>query len=48
MMSVFMEYFLELHPRSKYLFTEDDDEKAPNRLKAKYTKNVREDFWRKP
>ena len=47
-MSIYMESFLELHPRSKYLFTDDDDEKAPNRLKAKYTKNVREDVWRKP
>ena len=46
-MSIYMEYFLELHPRSKYLFTDDDD-KAPNRLKDRYTKNAREDVWRKP
>ena len=47
-MSMYMEYFLELHPRSKYLFTDDDDDKAHNRLKAKYTNNVRDDVLRKP
>ena len=48
MMSVFIESFLERHPNSKYLFTEDDNAKGPNRLKAKYSKVLRDEVWRKP
>ena len=48
MMSVYLESFLERHPGSKYLFTEDDDAKAPNRLKSKYAKHLREEIWHKP
>ena len=45
-MSIYLESFLELHPGSKYLFTEDDDDKAPTRLKKKYADNVRDNVWR--
>ena len=48
LMSVFMELFLERHPNSKYLFTENDDAKGPNRLKAKYLKVLWEEVWRNP
>ena len=48
MMSVYPESFLERHPGPKYLFTKDDDAKALNRLKSKYTKHLREEIWRKP
>ena len=48
MMSVYLESFLERHPGSKYLFTEDDGAKAPNRLKSKYAKHLWEEIWRKP
>lgn len=47
-MAIFMESFLELHPGSKYLFVEDDDEKAPHRLKEKYGRVLRNDVWHKP
>jgi len=46
MMSVFLESFLQRHPGAKYLFTEDDDEKGPNRLKSKYSTAVRDNVWR--
>ena len=46
-MSIFLETFLELHPASKYLFTEDDDEKGPNRLKVKFSRCLRDNVWRK-
>ena len=42
-----MESFLERHPGSKYLFTEDDDAKGPDRLKSKYLSAVRDNAWRK-
>ena len=45
-MSAYLESFLELHPGSKYLFTEDDDPKGPNRLKSKYASDVRDNVWR--
>ena len=45
MMSIYIESFLELHPGSKYLFTEDDDEKGPGRLKGRYTTCVRDNVW---
>ena len=47
MMSVFTESFLERHSNSKYLFTEDNGAKGPTRLKAKYSKILREEVWRK-
>ena len=42
-----METFLELHPASKYLFTEDDDEKGPDRLKRHFSSCLRDNVWRK-
>ena len=45
-MSVYLEAFLKLHPGSKYLFTEDEDPKGPNRLKGKYASDVRDNVWR--
>ena len=47
MMAIFMETFLEFHPSSKYLFTEDADAKGPDRLKNKYSNAVRDNVWRK-
>ena len=44
-MSIYLESFLEMHPDSKYLFTADDHEKAPNRLKSRYTKMMKEVVW---
>ena len=41
-----MESFLERHPGSKYLFTEDDDEKGPGRLIGKYSRGVRDNVFR--
>ena len=46
MMSIFMESFLERHPNTKYLFTDDDDAKGPNRLKTAYSTAFRENIWR--
>ena len=46
-MSVYLESFLKMHPDSKYLFTEDDHKKAPNRIKTTYTKCLRNHVWRK-
>ena len=43
-----MESFLERRPNSKFVFTEDDNAKGPNRLKAKYSKVLRDEVWRKP
>jgi hypothetical protein len=48
MMSIYMESFLERHPNSKYLFTDDDDAKGPARLKCTYSKVLREEVWRTP
>lgn len=45
-MSIFMESFLERHPNTKYLFTDDDDAKGPARLKSAFSKAMREDVWR--
>ena len=36
-----------MFPNSKYLFTEDDNKKAPCRLKSTYTNALREKVWRK-
>jgi len=36
-----------MFPNSKYLFTEDDNKKAPGRLKSTYTNALREKVWRK-
>ena len=47
-MAVYLEWFLQLYPNSKYLFTEDDDEKAPARLKKVYANFVRDNVWRTP
>ena len=46
-MSIYLESFLEMFPNSKYLFTEDDNKKAPCRLKSTYTNALREKVWRK-
>ena len=43
-----MESFLESHPNSKYLFTDDDDTKGPICLKAKDSKVLQNEVWRKP
>jgi hypothetical protein len=48
MMPAYLEYFMERHPGLKYLFTEDDNAKAHNRLESKYAKHLREEIWRKP
>lgn len=47
-MSIYLETYLEMHPNSKYLFTEDDADIAPIRLKDKFTNNLRTHVWRKP
>ena len=36
MMGIYLETFLDAHP-TKYLFTEDLDPKAPNKLKGTYS-----------
>ena len=46
-MSIYLESFLGMFPNSKYLFTEDDNKKAPGRLKSTYTNALREKVWRK-
>ena len=48
MISIYLESFLEQHPSSKYLFTKDDDVKAPNCLKTRYSGHIRDNVWRKP
>ena len=47
-MAVYLEWFLKFYPNSKYLFTEDDSEKAPARLKTVYGKCLRDNVWRTP
>ena len=46
-MSIFLESFLEMFSNSKYLFTEDDNKKAPGQLKGTYTNPLRAHVWRK-
>ena len=46
-MSIYLESFLEMFPNSKYLFTEDDDKKAPGQLKSNYTNSLRAHVWQK-
>ena len=46
-MSTFFKTFLGRHPGSKYLFTEDDDEKGPDRLKGNFSRCLRDTIWRK-
>ena len=40
-MSIYLESFLEMFLNSKYLFTEDDNKKAPGQLKSTYTNALR-------
>ena len=47
MMSIYLETFLEMHPTSKYLFTEDDNELAPLRLKGTCAHIIRDYVWQK-
>ena len=47
-MSIFMDTFLERHPGAKYLFIEDDNVKASNRLKQVYSKALWEEVWCTP
>ena len=47
-MSVYLEAQLKMFPDSKYLFTEDDHKKAPNRFKSHYTLAFRDNVWQKP
>jgi len=46
-MSIYLETYLELNPTSKYLFTADDNVKAPERLKSTFTNNLRDKVWKK-
>ena len=46
-MSIYPESFLEMFPNSKYLFTENDKEKAPGQLKSNYTNTLRAHVWQK-
>ena len=46
-MSIYLESFLEMFPNSKYLFTEDDNKKAPGQLKSNYTNALRAHVWSK-
>ena len=46
-MSIYLESFLEMFPNSKYLFTEDDNKKAPGQLKSNYTNALRAHVWQK-
>jgi len=46
-MSIYLESFLEMFPNSKYLFTEDDNKKAPGQLKSTYTHALRTHVWQK-
>ena len=45
-MSIYLETYLEKEPISKYLFTEDTDKKAPERLKQTFARSLRENVWR--
>ena len=45
-MGIYLETFLDTHPDAKYLFTEDLDPKAPNKMKATYTLALRTKVWR--
>ena len=40
-LGIYLEEYLRLHPRAKYLFTEDEDEHAPSRLKNNHRNNMR-------
>ena len=42
-----LESFLELHPETKYLFTEKDGKNAPKNLKAKYRRTLGKAAWSK-
>ena len=46
MMALYLEIFLYKHPDAKYLFTEDLDKKAPNKLKFTYSRDLRTKVWR--
>jgi hypothetical protein len=45
MLSIYLESFLEQHPNPKYLFSEQMDRKAPNRLKARYSARLKTVVW---
>ena len=46
MMGIYLETFLDTHPNAKYLFTEDLDPNAPNKLNATYATALRTKVWR--
>ena len=45
-MSIYLETYLMKEPISKYLFTDDTDKKAPERLKSTFARCLRENVWR--
>ena len=43
---IHLETFLEKHPSSKYLFTEDDNELAPKQLKNQFSAYLKDNvYW---
>ena len=46
-MSTYLESYLEKNPTSKYLFTPDEDDEAPKRLKNTFASRLRTVVWKK-
>ena len=47
-MAIYLESFLDEHPDAVYLFTPDDNKKAPERLKDQYTGKLKRYIWTHP